>query len=170
MPHNHDHRKLLGTEHPKTHLVHYISIGSFSIVVLIDCLLNFSTGLAAFVWWPIRGVLFAIFLVLGCLLGKWSHDAVFKRDSEDKCLIKTGIFAYIRHPMYYMTHLIFLAIFFLTLSLLSLIPWIISIVMFNYVMAYEEKGLEEMFGEEYINYKKKVHRWIPRLTPAKFEQ
>ena len=160
----------MGTEHPKTHLVHYIAIGSFIATVIVDTMLNLTTFLTAYLWLPLRLVLFGFFIVLGCLFGKWSHDAVFKRDPEDKSLIKSGIFAYTRHPMYLMTHLLFLAVFLLTLSLLSLIPFALSVIMFNYVMAYEENGLEEMFGEAYVEYKKKVHRWIIRLTPAKFDK
>jgi protein-S-isoprenylcysteine O-methyltransferase Ste14 len=29
----------------------------------------------------------------------------------------------------------------------------------------EEPGLEKRFGSEYIDYKKNVPRWIPRLKP-----
>lgn len=168
IPHEHKHKPLLGTEHPKTHIVHYISIGSFIAVVFIDAIFSISTFLTNFIWLPIRLLLSGFFIIIGCLFGKWSHDAVFKRATDEKVLIKTGIFAYIRHPMYIMTHLIFLAVFLLTLSLLSLIPWVITVLMFNYIMAYEENGLEKMFGAEYLEYKKKVHRWILRLTPAKF--
>ena len=29
----------------------------------------------------------------------------------------------------------------------------------------EEKGLEKRFGDEYLKYKARVPRWIPRLRP-----
>ena len=34
-----------------------------------------------------------------------------------------------------------------------------------YFMLSEEPGLEKRFGEEYVDYKKHVPRWIPRLKP-----
>ena len=33
------------------------------------------------------------------------------------------------------------------------------------VLLAEEKGLEKRFGDEYLKYKARVPRWIPRLTP-----
>ena len=34
-----------------------------------------------------------------------------------------------------------------------------------YFPLYEEKGLEERFGEEYQKYKASVRGWIPKLKP-----
>ncbi len=34
----------------------------------------------------------------------------------------------------------------------------------EYIIKKEEKYLEKEFGEEYLNYKKKVRRWILGLT------
>jgi protein-S-isoprenylcysteine O-methyltransferase Ste14 len=38
-----------------------------------------------------------------------------------------------------------------------------------YFPFFEEKGLEKRFGQEYLDYKRNVPRWIPRLTPWKSE-
>ena len=34
-----------------------------------------------------------------------------------------------------------------------------------YFIFSEEPGLEKQFGAEYVEYKKNVSRWIPRLKP-----
>jgi protein-S-isoprenylcysteine O-methyltransferase Ste14 len=34
-----------------------------------------------------------------------------------------------------------------------------------YFITSEEPGLYKRFGDEYLEYKKNVPRWIPRLTP-----
>jgi protein-S-isoprenylcysteine O-methyltransferase Ste14 len=40
--------------------------------------------------------------------------------------------------------------------------------MYTPMVKYEEEELEKVFGQEYLEYKEKVPRWLPRLTPAKF--
>lgn len=170
MPYEHSHPAHLAREHPKTHIIHTISIISFSSIVFIDATFSLTTIFTLFVPLPIRIILFAFFLILGIYIGKSSFNIIYtRRDPEDKSLNKSGVYAYIRNPMFLMVHCIFLGVFFLTLSLLSLIPWAISFYFFNNIVQYEEKELEKIFGEEYLKYKKKVHRWILRLTPAKFD-
>ncbi|MEZ4517046.1 MAG: methyltransferase [Chloroflexota bacterium] len=34
-----------------------------------------------------------------------------------------------------------------------------------YFVFSEEPGLEKRFGEEYVEYKANVPRWVPRMTP-----
>jgi len=165
MPHN----KGAGTEHPKTHLYHIISIALFLIILILDVLIfKFSTFLQSYVPLFIRIILFIFFLIWAIMFFMLSHRAVFPEESKEKKLVKKGIYAYIRHPMYIGTPLIFIAFILLTISLISIIPLAICIILFNKVMKFEEKGLERIFSQEYLEYKKKVHRWVPRLTPAKF--
>ena len=163
------HPEGVGEEHIKTHIIHLFSWAIFFIAVIIDSLFNFTTVLAFVIPLYIKLGLFTFFLLIGTLFAYWSGKVVFQIDAEEKILLKTGIYAHARHPMYLTTHLIFLGVFLLTFSLLSIIPWAVSIMLFNYIMSYEEKNLEEIFGEEYLDYKDKVPRWIPRLTPAKFD-
>jgi len=164
------HRMGAGREHPQTHLIHIICIIGFIGVCFSDSvILNFSTFLINFISPIVRFILFVIFLVIALLFFKLSGNAVFPHDQEEKPLAKTGIFAHVRNPMYLGTPLIFIAFIFLTLSLISIVPLIITMVLFNNMVKFEEKDLEKIFGQEYLEYKKKVPRWLPRLTPAKFE-
>ena len=159
-----------GREHPQTHLIHIICITGFIGVCMSDSLIfNFSTFLINYIQPLVRVILFCIFLVIALLFFKLSGNAVFPHDQEEKPLAKTGIFAHVRNPMYLGTPLIFIAFIFLTLSLISIVPLIITMVLFNNMVKFEEKDLEKIFGQEYLEYKKKVPRWLPRLTPAKFE-
>ena len=68
-----------------------------------------------------------------------------------------------RHPMYLGFILIYIALSIGTLSLLSLIPLIIGFFIYDRMAEYEEKGLEEKLGQEYLEYKKKVPKWFLRL-------
>lgn len=165
MPHD----RGAGAEHPKVHLYHLISIALFIPVFILDALIfNISTFLQAYIHLFIRIILFIFFLTLAIIFFMLSHRAVFPEEYKEKKLVKTGIYAHIRHPMYIGTPLIFIAFILLAMSLISIIPLVINLILFNTVMTYEEKDLERIFGQEYLEYKKKVHRWVPRLTPAKF--
>ena len=43
--------------------------------------------------------------------------------------------------------------------------WALTFIVFNHVyfLLVEEPGLERRFGESYLDYKRAVSRWIPRV-------
>ena len=45
--------------------------------------------------------------------------------------------------------------------------WALTFIVFNHVyfLLVEEPGLERRFGESYLDYKRAVPRWIPRVRP-----
>lgn len=73
----------------------------------------------------------------------------------------TGIYAISRNPMYLGLLIIYIGIAFLKGNLwtLLLIPLVILIVTY-FVILNEERYLTRAFGNEYLDYKKKVRRWI----------
>lgn len=75
----------------------------------------------------------------------------------------TGIFAHVRHPMYLGIVLTYLGHIVGTLSLLTFVPWFLILILYVRMANYEEEQLEKKFGEEYLSYKKRVPKWIPRL-------
>ena len=81
--------------------------------------------------------------------------------AKTKRLIKTGIFAYCRNPMY-LAFITFHFSMFLTfenvanlLSAVGLFIWIN-----HYVIPIEEKYLNEKFGDEYERYLQAVKKWM----------
>ncbi|MCK4285668.1 MAG: isoprenylcysteine carboxylmethyltransferase family protein, partial [Candidatus Lokiarchaeota archaeon] len=75
-----------------------------------------------------------------------------------------GILGHVRNPMYLGVLLIYLAFIFLSISLISIAIWILIIIIYNRLATFEEKQLEKLFKEKYLEYKNKVPKWIPRLT------
>ncbi|MBC8256930.1 MAG: isoprenylcysteine carboxylmethyltransferase family protein [Candidatus Marinimicrobia bacterium] len=76
-------------------------------------------------------------------------------------IITTGIYAYSRNPIYVAFNIfpIGLGIFFDNLWVLgSFLPAAFTI--YYIAIKKEETYLETTFGEEYLDYKKKVRRWI----------
>jgi len=76
-------------------------------------------------------------------------------------LVKTGLYKYSRNPMNISMTLLYLGITFLINSLWLLILVIpVLIVVQKGVIEREKSYLETKFGEEYLEYKKRVRRWI----------
>jgi len=58
--------------------------------------------------------------------------------------------------------LLFCVGFFLTtLSLFSLLVWIVFFVFYDKMVSYEERSLIQILKKEYIVYQKQVPRWFP---------
>jgi protein-S-isoprenylcysteine O-methyltransferase Ste14 len=98
---------------------------------------------------------------IGGFLAQKAHKILL--DDEPTDLVTDGIMGRVRHPMYLGIILIYLSFVLSTMSLLSLIPWFVVVVLHDKFASYEELKLEERFGEAYKEYKQKVPKWIPRL-------
>ena len=72
-----------------------------------------------------------------------------------------GVYGRVRHPMYLGTHLFYLGLAIFTLSLAALVVWIVTAAYYNKLANYEEQLLLEKFGNDYVEYKKTVRKWIP---------
>jgi protein-S-isoprenylcysteine O-methyltransferase Ste14 len=82
-----------------------------------------------------------------------------KADGKPK-LITTGVYAWVRHPMYLAALLVLLPFFFATLSLLSLLVWVGLFVFLDRMATYEERDLIRILGEQYVSYQKQVPKWL----------
>lgn len=82
---------------------------------------------------------------------------------KTSALVETGIFRYIRHPMYasllFLTWGIFLKNTTLTLSIVSLLS---SVLLYLTALS-DEKECIRFFGNEYLEYMKRSRRFIPFL-------
>ena len=81
-------------------------------------------------------------------------------------LVARGVYRYVRNPMISGVMAILLGETILFGSI-SLVYWFLAFVLVNaiYMPLFEEPGLEQRFGDDYIRYKQNVPRWIPRLKP-----
>lgn len=99
--------------------------------------------------------------------GKASHTRKdkelfgFEKTTE---LVDSGIFAFIRHPMYSSLFLLTWAIFFKKPGIeLAVISLLASVLLFVMVIL-EEKECTSYFGEKYLAYKKRTKMFIPFLV------
>lgn len=103
-----------------------------------------------------------IFLFIGIIIRIMSLIEIRNAFRIDK-LVTSGIYSKTRNPTYMGFIFIIIGISMASLAILSLIWVIVCIVTFYYVANKEEKDLEENFGEEFLQYKKSVPLFIPKL-------
>ena len=78
-------------------------------------------------------------------------------------LVTTGIYRYTRHPQYLGFLLITLGLNVWWLTIITLALWPVVIIVYYKLAKTEDKEAEEEFGEEYLEYKRRVPGWIPRI-------
>jgi len=87
-------------------------------------------------------------------------DLKSKSDSSE--LKTNGIYAISRNPIYFGLHIITIGFFLIIPTLINCVLIIIFIINLHYRIKLEEIELEENFGKPYIDYKKKVFRYVGR--------
>jgi protein-S-isoprenylcysteine O-methyltransferase Ste14 len=81
-----------------------------------------------------------------------------------KCLVRHGIYSYVRHPRYSaIVFLIYPAFALLVHSFLCLISTLAAYVIFRLSAGLEERKLIQVFGQDYKDYMKETPGFIPRL-------
>lgn len=82
-------------------------------------------------------------------------------DYEKKTdLVHKGLFTYSRNPIYLGMHGSLIGFFLVFPNVISLVVLIIAHILIQIQVRMEEEYLEKMHGASYLDYKKKVRRWI----------
>jgi len=100
-------------------------------------------------------IIIASFFMLMAIKELGRNLTPFPKPKAKGILIKTGIYSFMRHPMYYSLILISFGFFIIKLSFYYLSLTISLIVIIKFKIILEEQYLKQKF-EKYILYKKKV--------------
>lgn len=109
----------------------------------------------------------SLFIVAGeafRLAGVSAAGTVTRRRSRDvQRLVTYGIFSWMRNPLYVGNLLIWVG-FVIGSGVLWFLPvaLLLFAVEYTLIVRYEEGVLESIFGAEYVAYKARTPRWIPR--------
>jgi protein-S-isoprenylcysteine O-methyltransferase Ste14 len=135
-------------------------------VIIISAILHFYFPIKQIIYFPytllgINGI------ILGFLLSAWGGISFKKLKTplrpgeKPKKIVAKGPFTFTRNPMYLGNVLILIGIAVLFGSLVAFISPIILyfIMQFAFILP-EEKLMEKTFGKKYLEYKRKVRRWI----------
>lgn len=126
-------------------------------------LLRISGSWEYLISWYFRFIVFIIIIFIAGYFSQRAHRKVFKERRQKLIVIKTDVYAIIRHPMYFGSILLYLGFVILSFSLIALLVFIIIIIFYYYLCCFEERILIEKLGDEYKNYMKKVPMLIPRF-------
>jgi len=155
----------IGPEYPRSHLIELSFIIAFISSWLFDLFvfkLNMSFGFL--IVDIVRFFGFAVSLSFSLVLIKLSGRVLSSETIDEMRLLKEGIYAYTRNPMYLGIFLIYTAFTFLTMSLPCLICLIFIAIMFNKMVNYEENALKKICDESYLRYLETIPKWIPNLA------
>jgi protein-S-isoprenylcysteine O-methyltransferase Ste14 len=157
----------LGSEHPLCDKIQLLMLILFFAVWGIDSLSFFMFGYSTVVFEALAfPVLFAVTLVFFCLsfyLISKSHKAVLEQVNDPPKLVDSGVYAWVRHPLYLGTLLFCLALLSISVSLVSIVILIGFFIFYDRMATYEEKNLIEILGEQYTAYQKRVSKWLPKV-------
>lgn len=79
-------------------------------------------------------------------------------------LVTHGLFAYVRHPLYATIMLTVPPLVIVWFAdWLFFIPWMLIVITSHFIVAFEERGLVETFGQDYERYR----TYVPALLPYK---
>lgn len=103
------------------------------------------------------------------LAGVAAAGTVTRRRSRNvQRLVTYGIFSWVRNPLYVGNFLVWMGF-----AVISGVYWFIPVaavifaIEYTLIVRYEEGVLESIFGVEYLEYKKRTPRWVPRPPAVK---
>jgi len=106
-------------------------------------------------------------IAVAALLAIWARlefyraDTDVRADTPDSTLLTSGPYRFTRNPLYIVLTLAQLTAAVWLNNLWVLLLTIPSVVVISlYVIAREEHYLETLFGQQYLDYKKRVRRWL----------
>ena len=125
----------------------------------IGVILPLWTRPSGIIFMTIGGMLVLLCIVVFIIRGKGT-PAPFDPPTE---FVATGPYAYVRNPMYIGGFILLTGFGLYHHSLSILILSVILFAIFHlFVVFYEEPVLENQFGKSYVDYKKRINRWIPK--------
>jgi len=144
-----------------------------NVLVFIPAIVLYFAGYQWTLNHPILLAVGGILLILGLALAGWTMRLFAVKGkgtaapwNPPKKLVVSGPYCHVRNPMItsVLTMLIAESLLLNTWWCLGLFVlfWLGNMI---YFPLFEEKDLEKRFGEDYLEYKRNVPRWIPRLTP-----
>ena len=149
----------------KLHTVETLmSVATFSVVIIQLLSIFFDWNImpsgARFTGFCIAGI-GDIFFLISVTYMKDSWRAGIPKKDKTK-LVTDGIYKFNRNPAFVGFDFMYIGILLMFFNIGTLLFSLFSIVMLHLQILQEEKYMAKTFGEEYLEYKKKVFRYIGR--------
>lgn len=110
-----------------------------------------------------------VFVAVGLCIDLWAVGLFFKakttinplKPDNSQNIVDTGLYRYTRNPMYLgmLFSLVGIAIWFGSVSVLLGLPLFVLLITTQQIIP-EEQTLTKKFGQEYLDFKNRVRRWL----------
>lgn len=131
----------------------------FVVVWVLDSFFIKAAFYGSLAPWCLRVAGGLLVILYGAYLVDASHKLVI--DVEEPVLVDWGVYSIARHPMYLGIMLVYLGVAISTLSGASLLLLFGIFFVYDRFAAYEEAKIIEKMGQGYLDYQRRVHRWLP---------
>lgn len=141
-----------------------MSVATFSVVIIQLLSIFFDWNImpsgARFTGFCIAGI-GDIFFLISVIYMKDSWRAGIPEKDKTK-LVTDGVYKFSRNPAFVGFDFMYIGVLLMFFNIGTLMFSLFSIVMLHLQILQEEKYMAKTFGEEYLEYKKKVFRYIGR--------
>ena len=145
--------------------------GAVVIMIFLAPWLDKTWGLRLSIPLAVRLSLGIVLLVIGVPMVLWTITRLLRTKgtpipfNPPPALVVNGLYAFVRNPMHlgWTIVLIGLALLMQSFTLLAIFIPLFIAVHIVYLKFVEEKELEKKFGQAYLDYKKRVPMFIPKL-------
>ena len=159
----HHHNENLAGEHRLTDIGQVVIFILFMATWIPDIFLGYSNFLNQYIPLTVQLPVGILLLILAVYMARTGFSIVFGDKAQKSGVIRTGVFKFVRHPIYLSEIIFYLGLLIINLSLAAVGLWIAGILFLHYVSRHEEKLLLAKYGNEYEEYMKEVPMWFPRL-------
>ena len=135
----------------------------FGVWIADSFFLRYTTQLDEVVPTMARKPIGAVLLFVSAYCAWSGLRIVFGEVREEPSVIRKGVFAVVRHPIYLSEVLVYLGLFMITMSLAAGAVGMCASVFLYHLCRHEERLLLRRFGKEYESYMHDVGMWIPRI-------
>jgi protein-S-isoprenylcysteine O-methyltransferase Ste14 len=145
--------------------------GAVAIMIILAPWLDKIWGIRLSIPLPVRLPLGIILLIIGVPIVLWTITRFLRTKgtpipfNPPPTLVTNGLYSVVRNPMHlgWTIVLIGLALLMQSFTLLVIFIPLFIAVHIIYLKFVEEKELEKKFGQAYLDYKKRVPMFVPRL-------
>ena len=161
---NHESRPDLAGEHPQGDRYQLYAFLLFTAAVLIDhFLLGWAARFRSVVPFGLRLPTALVIILFGLFLSLSGIHTVFSEYTEQPRMISTGLFSFVRHPVYLGALLIYIGMLVFLLSPLALVVFIAVFFLYDWLAQDEEARMLKVFAHRYEDYRHQTPKWLPRL-------
>ena len=161
---NHESRPDLAGEHPQGDRYQLYAFLLFTAAVLIDhFFLGWASRFRSAVPFGLRLPIALLTIFFGLYLSLSGIHTVFSEYTEYPRIITTGLFSFVRHPVYLGALLVYIGLLAYLLSPLAFMVFIAVFFLYDWLAEDEETRMLKVFGRRYKDYRDQTPKWLPRL-------